>query len=263
MSRIKITQHTEANNKQNEDSSAAIRQGERAILCIADGIGGLDAGEIASKYITKFIELWASDKNANQMGRKTTLRELSDLICRLHEDILAIGDEKHLKLGTTLIVGIIGLKKAIFASVGDSRAYVCQGGTCRLVTRDQTVEEAEKNLEEANLSEERKEDIKAVPAERKAHTLTSWIGYGMEEPVPDFYEIDIDEKVDILLCTDGLSNNLTEDDFIAELKKRQSGDICLTNLTNLAIERGEQDNITAVLYRRRKDRNNAKKNKAH
>lgn len=245
MSRIKITQHTDSNGKQNEDSSAAIRQGERAILCIADGVGGLDAGEIASRYITKYVEIWAKDKDSNQMGRRTTLRELKDLIYKLHGDLLAIGKEKDMHLGTTFIIAIIGVKSAILASVGDSRVYVCQNGHCRQATKDQTVDLYE---------QETGEIIASVAEEKKGSTLMEWLGHGKELPQPKYYEIDLEEKVDILLCTDGMSNTLSEKDIETELLKRQGGDKVLDHLTETAKERGEEDNITSVLYRRRADK---------
>lgn len=245
MSRIKISQHTDANGKQNEDSATFIRQGDRAILCIADGVGGLDAGEIASKYITKYVEIWSQDKNANEMGPKTTLRELGDLFYKLHDDLLAIGEEKDLHLGTTFIIAIVGEKMVMIASAGDSRVYICQKGKCTQVTIDQTVDEYEK---------ETGEYIPNVDESKKSSTLMEWLGHGKEIPNPKVYTREIDEHVDILLCTDGLSNTVTEKDILSELRKKQGGPKALETLTSLAKERGETDNITSVLYRRRPDK---------
>lgn len=245
MSTIKITQSTDANGKNNEDSSAAIRQGQRAILCIADGVGGLDMGEIASRYITKYIEdKWAGEKDANKMGKKTTVRELNDLFIKLHEDLLDIGSDKKVKLGSTLIVAVVGLGKVIACAVGDSRLYINQDGICRQITVDQTVAEHERTTgERVNCD---------ADEEEKEHLLMEWLGYGKNVPSPKIYEYDIEEDVDILLCTDGLSDTLGEEDIKAELSKRQSGESVLKELTAKAIDNGETDNITAVLYRRRK-----------
>lgn len=246
MSIIKITQSTDANGKNNEDSSAAIKQGDRAILCIADGIGGLDSGEIASRFVTRFIEAWAEDKDSNKMGMKTTRRELEDLFYLLHEELLAIGHKKNQRLGTTLTVAVVGIGKVVVCAVGDSRLFVCQDGECRQITVDQTVAEDERRNDVFNPN---------FTAEEKEHTLTQWLGFGKEVPRPRIDVCDINESVDILMCTDGLSDSLDEEDFLKELVKGQGGDKVLETLTEKAKGNGETDNITAVLYRRRKESN--------
>ena len=245
MSRIKISQKSEANGKVNQDSLAVIPQGDRAILCIADGVGGLDAGEIASRYITSYVEVWAGDNDTNSMGRMSTLRSLKDLILKLHDDLLGIGDERDARLASTVIVAVVGIGKIIIAAVGDSRVYIRQGETTKQITVDQTVEEHEKQTGEI---------ITRVAPDRKSQVLYEWIGYGKETPNMKFYEMDINEDIDVLLCTDGLSNNLTEEDIYRQLRKRQSGAKALDALTELAVSRGEDDNITSILYRRRAEK---------
>jgi len=245
MSRIRITTTTERNGKENnEDAHIAIRQNERAILCVADGVGGTDAGEIASAYITKTLEAWAKDKDVNKMGKKTTHRELSSLVDRMHEDLVTISEEKHATLGSTFVLAVVGLTKVVIENVGDSRAYVCQNGCCRQVTIDQTVENYERVTGD---------QVDYVEEDRKSSTLMQCIGVSARVPRPVMYEEEIEEEVDILLCSDGLSNTLTEAEIQKELSKRQSGNKVLQALVSLAKERGENDNITAVLYRRRKD----------
>lgn len=250
MSTIKISHLSDPNGKNNEDSCTAIPYGDRAVLCIADGIGGLDAGEIASAYLTMYVEEWAKDKDFNEMGRVTTLRELQGLIMKLHDDLLAIGEERRCHLGSTFVIAVVGITRVIICSVGDSRAYMRRDNSVKQVTKDQTVAEYER--ETGNI-------VDTLPQERKEHTLCEWLGYGKDAPVLQTYEYDINEAADILLCTDGLSNTLTEDDIYAQLKKRQSGDRALASLVKLAKSRGETDNITAVLFRRRATRNTSKK----
>ena len=242
MSKIRISTRTDNNGKDNEDSLIAIRQNERAVLCVADGVGGTDAGEIASRYITKTLEAWLQDKDVNKMGKRTTHRELSSLVTRMHEDLLAIAEEKGTSLGSTFVLAVVGLGKVVIENVGDSRAYICQHGCCSQVTMDQTV----KNYELVTGDE-----VDYVDDDRKEHTLMQSIGFGTRVPRPMMYEVDIEESVDILLCSDGLSNTLAEYEIQDELMRKQSGTKVLQNLIATAKERGENDNITAVLYRRR------------
>ena len=245
MSKIRISTRTDNNGKDNEDSLIAIRQNDRAVLCVADGVGGTDAGEIASRYITKTLETWLQEKDVNTMGKKTTHRELTSLVTRMHEDLLAIAEEKGgVTMGSTLTLAVVGIGKVVIENIGDSRTYVCQQGCCRQITLDQTVENYERVTGD---------EVDYVEEDRKAHTLMQSIGFGSRVPRPMMYEVDIAEDVDILLCSDGLSNTLGEHEIQAELQKRQSGTKVLQNLIAKAKSRGETDNITAVLYRRRKD----------
>lgn len=245
MSSIQIIERSDANGKKNDDSTAYIRQGERAILCVADGIGSMAMSDLASGYCTQFVKIWAKDKDANKMGRKTTLRELGDLYYKIHEDLLTICQEKGEDLGTTLIVAVVGVGKMILASVGDSRAYVCQDGRCKLVTKDQTVAQGEREGTSFAGYD--------IPDDEKGSMLTEWIGHGKEEPLVKYYEIDLEENVDILLCTDGLYSSFSEKDLFEGLDEEGLEEE-LDRLIQKAKESGETDNISAVLYRRRKEK---------
>lgn len=245
MSSIQIIERSDANGKKNDDSTAFVRQGDRAILCIADGVGSMESSDLASGYCTQFVKIWAKDKDANKMGRKTALRELGDLYYRLHDDLVTICKEKGEDLGTTLIVAIVGIGKMILASVGDSRVYVCQNGKCKQVTKDQTVAQDEREGEVF--------DHYDIAEEEKETTLTQWIGSGKVEPNIKFYEINLEDNVDILLCTDGLYSSFSEKDLYAGLDE-EGLEEDLDNLIEKAKNSGETDNISAVLYRRRKDK---------
>ena len=91
-----------------------------------------------------------------------------------------------------------------------------------------------------------------MPERKKDRVLTQCIGDCEIIPEPATYVCSIDEEVDILLCSDGLSNKLNELNFQSQLTKTQYGKKSLNELFSLAKKRGEKDNITAVLFRRRK-----------
>lgn len=242
MARLEIIERSNANGKKNDDSTAFIQQGERAILCIADGIGAMAKSDIASGYCTQFVKLWSMEKDANKMGRKTTIRELGDLFYKLHEDLLTIGEEKGEELGTTLIVAVVGLSRMVLCSIGDSRVYVCQEGKCRQVTKDQTVAQEERDQEGLYPN---------IEADRKESLLTQWLGSGKDIPYPKFYEIELQDDVDILLCTDGLYNSMDEKEIYEDIYRAADIEDSLDDMIAGAKGKGETDNISAVLYRRR------------
>lgn len=241
MSKLEIIERSDANGKKNDDSTIFIRQGERAILCIADGISRMARSDIASGYCTQLVKKWSETRDANKMGRKTVLRELSDLFYRIHIDLIAYSQENNTDLGTTLIVAVVGLGKMVLCSIGDSRVYVCQGGICSLVTKDQTA------------AQEERDGLRFfpdIPDDEKESILSQWLGTGKDIPDPKFYEIDLDEEVAILLCTDGLYENNDEEEIYRAVFGNKDLSRSLDMMISKAKKQGETDNISAVLYRR-------------
>lgn len=243
MSKIKITAKSVDNGKNNEDSYFEGLCGDKHILLVCDGVGGTDAGEIASGYVTKNLEAWLDTCDISKMGAKTMHREISLFIESMHEDLLSIAEERGTSLGTTFCMAVIGNGKVVIENVGDSRAYICQRGYLKQVTYDQTVRMHELVSGEI---------LDYVNEKKKDSTLMQCIGDGMKVPEPARYIVNLDEEVDILVCSDGLSNKLNELNFQSQLTKKQNGNKAVDSLISLAQKRGEKDNITALLYRRRK-----------
>jgi protein phosphatase len=199
--------------------------------------------DLASAFCTKSVKMWGEVKDANQMGRRTTLREMADLIYKLQIDLLGIEKAKGDTLATTFILAVVGIGKMIIASIGDSRVYVCQNGRCSKVTKDQTAAEWEKSK---GISYD-------LDEEEKKSTLTEWLGSGKEEgePLPKYYEIELEEDTAVLLCTDGLYHKLTKEEIYEAAFGSSDIESSLEDLIETVIERGETDNISGVLYRRR------------
>lgn len=234
----------DAGERNNEDS-AYLKLDNSGVLVavIADGVGGLNNGEIASRYITKAIEKWFDDTLAEikKMQIEEVLCEMKHLTYRCHEELLAISEEKEISIGSTLTFILLGKSKYGIIQVGDSRAYLYSKNFVTQITKDQTVAEYEK---------ETGETIDRVPKERKEHVLMQCMGMGEINPVTETGNLP--ENFDLLLCSDGLSNTLTNGDIQKELKKRKSCTTTLNNLINLARSREEEDNITGILIRRGK-----------
>lgn len=253
MSVVNIATKTDDNGKNNEDSFFVGRSGDKTVLCVCDGVGGTDAGEIASDYVIKSLEAWLKRVDISRFGPKALHIEVADFIADMHEDLLIHAESKRkdgwddYSLGTTFVLAVIGKGKAIIENIGDSRAYVCQRDYLKQITVDQTV----RVYEQAGGNAVERQD-KRLSGRKKDSTLMWCVGDGDICPEPVTYIVTLDEDVDILLCSDGLSNKLNELNFQSQLLKKQSGENVLDNLISLAKKRGERDNITAVLFRRRK-----------
>lgn len=231
--------------KVNEDAFYYQRQYEygKPYLCIiADGMGGHNAGEVASRMavteINKFIE-----KNLNRQ-EYYSLKDYEDLI---KEAFLHANEEVYKKsmdskecvgMGTTLTAVLIIEYNMIIGHVGDSRVYIIRNESMKRITSDHSyVAELIKNgtikPEEANKHPQK-------------NLITRAIGTGESIDV-DINVLDIKNGDYILMCTDGLSNMLNEDEILNVVKSDKKIEERCSELIDLANNKGGYDNITVIV----------------
>ena len=116
--RLDIFTRSDPNGKNNEDSFLTKTCGDKTILCVCDGVGGTDAGEIASGYVTKNLEAWLDKTNIAGLGAASLHREVSSFVDKMHQDLQIISGEKGMSLGTTFVLAVIGEKKAVIENIG-------------------------------------------------------------------------------------------------------------------------------------------------
>lgn len=244
---LRIYKITDAGPKDNEDSCYVVQHGSCAALaCMADGVSSQSSARHTSAFITEYVEDWYEEEGDRLFSSpaEEVTKEMIALVGDIHNDILAEAEANPgQRYGSTMDLVIMGHRKMFVAHVGDSRVYLYDGTDFQKITEDQTVEEAEKTTGFT---------FNDVEERRKSHTLMQCMGAG--EITPCKYEVDIPASCDIILCTDGLSNRLKAPDFMKELKKKQTGSEALLALVRKARSRGESDNITAILIRRRETR---------
>ena len=207
------------------------------ILIVADGMGGHKAGEVASEQAVNAV--LASIKQ----------NESTDKICIIEEAIreantkvleMATSDEKFKGMGTTLVVATLEDNVLYVANVGDSRLYLIDDNEIRQITRDHSLVQEMVSLGELDKESARTHSSKNV--------ITRAIGVD-RKIVADFFEVDTSEKTKILLCSDGLSN-MVEDNQINEIVLACEGmtlEDTVHKLIDAANENGGMDNIAVVL----------------
>jgi len=209
---------------------------ELGVYLLADGMGGHNAGEVASEIAVKVAHTFlAAGLSSDSDNELSTL--LSEAMHAAHEAIKtkARHDMRLMGMGTTLVEVIIRGNKAYICHAGDSRAYHYRDALQR-ITRDHTV--GDHMLENNILPRER------IP-EKQWHTLTQAVGFGAP-PVPDFKQVDLKSGDMILLCSDGLTDMLTDEEIEIILKK--SGNLNIAkNLIDAANIKGGKDNVSVVL----------------
>ena len=215
----------------NEDSLYA----RAPMFAVADGMGGAQAGEVASKLAAdEFEPAERGDESAE--GFLRSIAEAANE--RIHT--LAASDSSVQGMGTTLTAALVDGNDVSFAHVGDSRAYVYRDGELKLLTSDHSlVEELRRQgrLTESQAAEHPQRSIitRALGPEPQVEVDTlTWSG----RPGDVF-----------LLCSDGLTT-MVKDDAIAEtLAGAENLDQAVTTLVRAANEAGGRDNITVVAFR--------------
>jgi protein phosphatase len=217
------------------------------ILLVADGVGGSAAGSMASRVATEAVTRYiASTLRSYHTAGSTSEGELMDALrgaaIAAHETVLAESESQLAgrRMATTLSLGIVVWPWLYVVQVGDSRCYVYQDGELQQVTRDQTV--AQELVDRGALS---REGARTSPL---SHVLSSAIG--ATEALPEISRVDVRVRgCVILICTDGLTKHVSDDEIARHLAEMQSAEQAGRALLQLALDRGGSDNITIVLGR--------------
>ncbi len=208
-----------------------------AVVC--DGMGGPKAGDIASQIAVKnvserFVAGWRSGISAASVKNLLTTAVSAANICVYDA---SVANEEYQGMGTTLVAAVVLGDELIIANVGDSRAYLAGSGL-KLLTKDHSL--VQELVDKGELSES---DAKVYPYK---NVITRALG--IEEHIEiDFFEYKIDSDSCVLLCSDGLTNFVSEDEIFDILKNNDIGTVS-EKLVETANGKGGGDNITAVVF---------------
>lgn len=214
------------------------------VYIVADGVGGGNSGEVASRTAVSKIAEYVKDNPLNDItDEKMVTAYFANCLDYVNEKIFeeAKLDSQNIGMATTVVIAYITGKIAFIVNVGDSRAYVCRGGKLTQITEDHTyvnslIKSGVITAEKARYHSERNKITRALGGEEKV--------------VPDFFRVELNDEDVIVLCTDGLHGE-TDDNSIAKItsdKELSMADMC-KKLVNLANRRGGHDNITVVTIR--------------
>lgn len=218
----------------NEDSYLVLPLVQGAFLAVADGIGGMRGGEVASRIATRTL---AEVFRAVRDGRARADVLAAGLV-KANEAILAAkagADDPASEMGTTLTCLWIE-REAAFAHVGDSRLYLLRGGEMKQITRDHSL--VEELVRQGQVEEE---DVRAHP---QRHVLMRALGLE-EAPRADIGVVDVRRGDVFLLCTDGLTDALDERSVKEILK--DDVESAASRLVGAAGEAKAADDVTAVV----------------
>lgn len=206
------------------------------ILIVADGMGGHKAGEVASELaVNAVLESIRSNK------KKDKITIIEQAISEANEKVLqvAASDEKCKGMGTTIVVATVVENILYVANVGDSRLYLI-GDDIKQITRDHSLVQ-----EMVSIGELDKESAKT---HSRKNVITRAVGVE-KKLMADFFEVEVQEKTKILLCSDGLSNMVDDDELEAIIKDcgQDTLECTVHKLIDTANSNGGLDNIAVVL----------------
>lgn len=225
----------------NEDNCNVLigYSGVPACFVIADGMGGHNCGEVASK---KAVDLACTHLLEANWETEDIPGLLRNTISSVNNELynFSLLDEATKGMGTTLIVSVLKNRILFIGHVGDSRVYIIRGNSIKKVTCDHSfIEELVKN---GTIT---KDEAVNHP---KRNMITRAVGYELALQV-DTYEIDVIENDQVLLCTDGLTNMLTEDEIMDIITRTEDPQFTCDTLIQTANTNGGEDNITVIIGR--------------
>ncbi len=206
-----------------------------SLFLLADGMGGHRAGDYASRFVVEHLVSYLKDCRS-----KTIVEELQSGIRSVNRQLYqkSTEEEELSGMGSTLVAGVISNNILSVANVGDSRLYLSRSDELIQVTRDHSL------VEELVSKGEIKRDSQSY----KNHKNIITRAMGVEPAVQaEFFEVPLFKGDILLLCSDGLSNMVSDKDIEECIKSDISLERKAEDLIDMANSNGGLDNIAVIL----------------
>ncbi|MDY4230825.1 MAG: Stp1/IreP family PP2C-type Ser/Thr phosphatase [Candidatus Faecousia sp.] len=226
---------------QNQDAFRIVELGKDALLAVVcDGMGGAKSGNVASRLASEVF----SEEVKRSFSADLTPDEAEQML-RAAANLANISvfeqsqlSEDYAGMGTTLVAALTYPRATLVLNIGDSRAYLINADGVQCITRDHSV--VEMMVQRGELT----------PEQAKTHPSKNLItrAVGTEETVfSDVFRVETEPEDCILLCSDGLSNQMADQEILFEVVHGARRDDCCRRLLEIAKNRGAPDNVTSVL----------------
>ncbi|MGM9977593.1 MAG: Stp1/IreP family PP2C-type Ser/Thr phosphatase [Clostridium sp.] len=221
----------------NEDFASYIEKDDYGIYVVADGMGGHNAGEVASRMasvgIVEYVYNHFDDVDKNKLLRRAVKKVNTDIFNNSKES------ERLNGMGTTITACMTFEDKIQIANVGDSSCFGIKNNYIVKLTKDHSL--VQELLDAGSISEQQ------ASKHPKKNIITRAVGTSSHVDV-DIFQMDKDEFDIYMLCTDGLTNELSKKEILEIIHKSSDLDEACNKLVELAKYRGGKDNITVLLF---------------
>lgn len=222
-----------------DDGGIFYNQSGQLLAVIADGMGGHQAGDVASSMAVSMVEeSWEMISTTLSPHEAETW--LDQTIHHINEKMYTHAQSiaECEGMGTTIVTAIMTNEFITVAHIGDSRCYLTSGDTLTQITKDHSlvselIRSGEISKQEAQHHPRKNVVLKALGTQQFVNA--------------DIQTRTIEQKERILLCTDGLTDKVSDEEIEAFMNKQASIEQISTQMVELANERGGEDNISLIL----------------
>jgi serine/threonine protein phosphatase PrpC len=234
----------------NEDSLAAVTLNQASqdvsqaigVYAVADGMGGHEAGEVASKLAihTAVRQLMGESNETGEDMPEHYQFWLERAVALANKVVHKKAHDESTNMGTTLVMAVVVGNDVHIANVGDSRAYLISPSSIRQITHDQSM--VQSLLDSGAITAEE------VANHPRRNILMQSVG-AQENVTIDMYSETLGDDESLLLCSDGLWSTLGDDEIIRIVRISSTPNVACQALVDACNAKGSLDNIAAVLVR--------------
>lgn len=248
---LEIVRITDVGQRRDHNEDAVASDAEMGLVILADGMGGYNAGEVASEIavLTLVAELKETMQELPpgqvdpQTGMQAESRLLVEAVTKANESIYSVSQSQPqcAGMGTTLVTGLFTNDKLLVGHIGDSRMYRFRGETLEQITEDHSL-----------LNEQIKSGL-ITPEQAKyssnKNLVTRALGIDPEVEL-ELHEHAVEVGDIYLLCSDGLSDLVEDEDIQLTLASLSANlELAANQLVQMANDNGGKDNISVILAR--------------
>jgi protein phosphatase len=227
----------------NEDSIDVKVYPEMTVFLVADGMGGQAAGEVASKRSVEIIPRELKRHLPGVSSNEDTKDVIRRAVVQANQEIMSMAQlDRELKsMGTTIVMGLWrkGSSLMYFASMGDSRAYHVSGNRIEQLTVDHSIAEALVQAKTITRQE--------AQTHRYKNVLWKYLGSPEVGEGPEVKLVQLTAGDRFLLCTDGLTGAVQDDQLLEFIQQNQDVQACADGLGQLALDQGSKDNVSCIV----------------
>lgn len=220
--------------KLNEDYAGFLEEKDFKVYIVADGMGGHNAGEVASKLAVDSVIDYIKSKESLDGALKDSVIYANKRIYELSREEKTYGG-----MGTTLTACLIRKNVIEIANVGDSCCFGIRDNEIVKLTKDHSL--VQELIDLGSITEEEGRN------HPKKNIITRALGTDKNVDV-DIFTIEVNKYKNFLICSDGLTNEVSKEDALNIVTNSNDLNQASENLISLANERGGRDNITVLLF---------------
>jgi protein phosphatase len=232
------------NYRENNEDAIDVKVFPDMTVClVADGMGGQAAGEVASKRAIEIVPRELKKHLGASLSTDETRNVIRRSIVQANEEIMAMAalDRELKNMGTTIVLCLWrkGSNLIYVAGMGDSRAYLIRGKKITQLTVDHSIAQALVEAKTISAAEAR--------VHRYRNVLWKYLGSAEVGEGPEVKVETMQGGDRLLLCTDGLSGVVSDEQLLEFMKDKADVQECADGLGQLALDSGSRDNISCVV----------------